>query len=99
MAGETTVNGDLLVYLTQLQVRLRPRLAQPGYSLGLPCWLYGSLLHCLRGDGMNSFTTSNAEALVFRRGHEPAYMRSSHSKSGSDVEETNTGGTTYRGSG
>ncbi|KAL4780663.1 ABC-2 type transporter-domain-containing protein [Aspergillus varians] len=37
---------------------------------------------------LNSSTTSTAEALVFRRGHEPAYMRPGYVKPSSDEENT-----------
>ncbi|KAJ5198072.1 CDR ABC transporter [Penicillium cinerascens] len=83
IAGETTVNGDLYIWLNY----------QYSYShvwrnFGiLIAFLVGFMTIYFVACELNSSTTSTAEALVFRRGHEPAHMRRGHMESGSDVEK------------
>jgi ABC-type multidrug transport system ATPase subunit len=79
--GSTTVNGDRYILLAY------------SYSYSHVWRNFGILIAFLVGfmciyfvaTELNSATTSTAEALVFRRGHEPASLRQDH-KSGSDVE-------------
>lgn len=84
IAGETTVNGDRYIWLNY----------QYSYShvwrnFGiLIAFLVGFMIIYFVACELNSSTSSTAEALVFRRGHEPAHMRRGHMVSGSDVEKT-----------
>ncbi|CAI7605918.1 unnamed protein product [Penicillium glandicola] len=83
VAGSTTVSGDRYIELNY------------SYSYSHVWRNFGILIAFLVGfmaiyfvaTELNSATTSTAEALVFRRGHEPASLRQDH-KSGSDVEST-----------
>jgi len=83
-AGHTTVNGDRYIWLNY----------QYSYShvwrnFGiLIAFLVGFMVIYFVACELNSSTTSTAEALVFRRGHEPAHMRRGHMKSSSDVESS-----------
>ncbi|KAJ5970839.1 CDR ABC transporter [Penicillium vulpinum] len=80
--GSTTVNGDRYIELTYK------------YTYGHVWRNFGILMAFLVGfmciyfvaTELNSATTTTAEALVFRRGHEPASFR--QNKSGTDVENT-----------
>lgn len=83
VAGSPTVNGDRYIELNY------------SYSYGHVWRNFGILMAFLVGFmaiyfiacELNSSTTSTAEALVFRRGHEPPSFRQD-SNSGADVEST-----------
>ncbi|KAI3201102.1 hypothetical protein CBS147311_5163 [Penicillium roqueforti] len=85
LAGATTVNGDRFMALNY-----NYSYAHVWRNFGI---LIGFLIAFMAiyfiATELNSATTSAAEALVFRRGHEPASLRQDH-KSGSDVESTET---------
>lgn len=84
VAGEQTVNGDRYIWLNY-----RYTYEHVWRNLGiLFAFLVGFMAIYFIACELNSSTTSTAEALVFRRGHEPAYMRRGHEKSGDDVENT-----------
>lgn len=84
VAGEQTVNGDRYIWLNYNYTY-----AHVWRNLGiLFAFLVGFMIIYFVACELNSSTTSTAEALVFRRGHEPAYMRRGHEKSGDDVENT-----------
>ncbi|KAL2797413.1 ATP-binding cassette transporter [Aspergillus keveii] len=76
IAGETTVSGDRYILFNW------------DYSYDHVWRNFGILLAFLIGfmviyfvaSELNSSTTSTAEALVFRRGHEPEYMRPGYTK-------------------
>lgn len=84
VAGEQTVNGDRYIW-----ENYNYTYAHVWRNLGiLFAFLVGFMAIYFTACELNSSTTSTAEALVFRRGHEPAYMRRGHEKSGDDVENT-----------
>ncbi|KAJ5768322.1 CDR ABC transporter [Penicillium manginii] len=84
VAGEQTVNGDRYIWLNY-----KYTYAHVWRNLGiLFAFLVGFMAIYFIACELNSSTTSTAEALVFRRGHEPAYMRRGQEKSGDDVENT-----------
>jgi ABC-type multidrug transport system ATPase subunit len=83
-AGDLTVNGDRYIWLNY-----QYSFSHVWRNFGiLIAFLVGFMLIYFVACELNSSTTSTAEALVFRRGHEPAHMRRGHMKSGSDVEST-----------
>ncbi|KAL2815809.1 ABC-2 type transporter-domain-containing protein [Aspergillus cavernicola] len=83
-AGSLTVNGDQYIALNY------------DYSYShvwrnfgiLMAFLVGFMIIYFVATELNSATASTAEALVFRRGHEPPILRQDHMKSGSDVENS-----------
>jgi ABC-type branched-subunit amino acid transport system ATPase component len=82
VAGETTVNGDRYILLN-----FKYSYSHVWRNFGiLIAFLVGFMVIYFLACELNSSTTSTAEALVFRRGHEPAHMRRGQIKSGSDVE-------------
>ncbi|KAL2705150.1 hypothetical protein AAEP93_000400 [Penicillium crustosum] len=83
VAGSRTVNGDRYIALNYSY-----SYSHVWRNFGiLIAFLVGFMLIYFVASELNSATTSTAEALVFRRGHEPARFRQDH-KSGSDVEST-----------
>lgn len=85
-AGKLTVNGD-----DYIRLNYNYSYSHVWRNLGiLFAFLVGFMTIYFVACELNSSTTSTAEALVFRRGHEPAYMRRGHEKSGDDVENTTT---------
>jgi ABC-type multidrug transport system ATPase subunit len=80
-AGSLTVNGDRYI---QLNYSYSYSHVWRNFGI-LIAFLIGFMLIYFIASELNSATTSTAEALVFRRGHEPAYMRPNY-KPGSDVE-------------
>ncbi|KAF4771897.1 hypothetical protein HAV15_004728 [Penicillium sp. str.  len=83
VAGSRTVNGDRYIALNYSY-----SYSHVWRNFGiLIAFLIGFMLIYFIASELNSATTSTAEALVFRRGHEPARFRQDH-KSGSDVEST-----------
>ncbi|KAJ9490393.1 hypothetical protein VN97_g2891 [Penicillium thymicola] len=79
VAGSRTVNGDRYIALNYSY-----SYSHVWRNFGiLMAFLVGFMLIYFVASELNSATTSTAEALVFRRGHEPAKF-----KSGSDVEST-----------
>ncbi|KAJ5118857.1 CDR ABC transporter [Penicillium atrosanguineum] len=84
VAGDLTVNGDSYIW-----ENYRYSFSHVWRNFGiLIAFLIGFMTIYFVACELNSSTTSTAEALVFRRGHEPAHMRRGHEKSGSDVENT-----------
>ncbi|EKV04206.1 ABC multidrug transporter, putative [Penicillium digitatum PHI26] len=82
-AGSTTVNGDRYIELNYTY-----SYSHVWRNFGiLIAFLIGFMLIYFAATEINSATTSTAEALVFRRGHEPARFRKGN-RSGSDVEST-----------
>ncbi|KGO66421.1 CDR ABC transporter [Penicillium italicum] len=83
VAGSTTVNGDRYIELNYAY-----SYSHVWRNFGiLIAFLIGFMVIYFVATELNSATTSTAEALVFRRGHEPARFRQGN-KSGSDVEST-----------
>ncbi|KAJ5111144.1 hypothetical protein N7532_001679 [Penicillium argentinense] len=83
-AGKTTVNGDTYMWLNY-----KYTYEHVWRNLGiLFAFLVGFMIIYFVACELNSSTTSTAEALVFRRGHEPPNMRRGHEKSDNDVENT-----------
>ncbi|KAL2825874.1 ATP-binding cassette transporter [Aspergillus pseudoustus] len=84
IAGETTVSGDRYILFNY------------DYSYDhvwrnfgiLIAFLVGFMVIYFVASELNSSTTSTAEALVFRRGHEPEYMRAGYTKKLSDEESS-----------
>ncbi|KAJ5153278.1 CDR ABC transporter [Penicillium canariense] len=86
IAGDTTVSGDRYI-----MVNYEYSYSHVWRNLGiLFAFLIGFMAIYFIACELNSSTTSTAEALVFRRGHEPAYMRRGQGKSESDVESADT---------
>ncbi|KAJ5538316.1 CDR ABC transporter [Penicillium frequentans] len=84
VAGELTVNGDRYIWLNY-----RYKFSHVWRNFGIMCaFLIGFMAIYFIACELNSSTTSTAEALVFRRGHEPAHLRRGK-KGKSDVEATN----------
>ncbi|KAL4861602.1 hypothetical protein BDV12DRAFT_203849 [Aspergillus spectabilis] len=83
VAGSLTVSGDRYI---QLNYAYSYSHVWRNFGI-LIAFLVAFMLIYFVACELNSATTSTAEALVFRRGHEPASMRQDH-KSGSDVETT-----------
>ncbi|CAG8910041.1 unnamed protein product [Penicillium egyptiacum] len=83
VAGSRTVNGDRYI---QLNYSYSYSHVWRNFGI-LIAFLIGFMIIYFVASELNSATTSTAEALVFRRGHEPASFRQDH-KSGSDVEST-----------
>lgn len=82
IAGQTTVSGDQYI-----AVNFAYSYTHVWRNVGiLFAFLVGFLVIYFIACEVNSSTTSTAEALVFRRGHEPAHMRRGHEKSESDIE-------------
>lgn len=82
MAGKTTVNGD-----TYIWENYQYSFTHMWRNLGiLFAFLVGFMAIYFIACELNSSTTSTAESLVFRRGHEPAYMRRNLKKSKNDEE-------------
>ena len=82
VAGETTVNGDRYIW-----VNYRYTFSHVWRNVGiLFAFLVGFMIIYFVACEWNSSTASTAEALVFRRGHEPPHLR--HKKAGSDAEHT-----------
>jgi ABC-type multidrug transport system ATPase subunit len=82
-AGSRTVSGDRYI---QLNYDYSYSHVWRNFGI-LIAFLVGFMIIYFVASELNSATTSTAEALVFRRGHEPASFRQDH-KSGSDVEST-----------
>ena len=82
-AGSRTVSGDRYI---QLNYDYSYSHVWRNFGI-LIAFLIGFMIIYFVASELNSATTSTAEALVFRRGHEPASFRQDH-KSGSDVEST-----------
>lgn len=83
LAGETVVNGDRYIW-----VNYRYTFSHVWRNVGiLFAFLVGFMAIYFIACEWNSSTASSAEALVFRRGHEPAHLR--RKNAGSDVEDTN----------
>ncbi|KAJ5248081.1 hypothetical protein N7524_012041 [Penicillium chrysogenum] len=82
-AGSRTVSGDRYI---QLNYDYSYSHVWRNFGI-LIAFLIGFMIIYFVASELNSATTSTAEALVFRRGHEPASFRRDH-KSGSDVEST-----------
>lgn len=83
VAGELTVNGDSYIW-----ENYRYSFSHVWRNFGiLIAFLIGFMAIYFVACELNSSTTSTAEALVFRRGHEPAHMRRGHENSGSDIEK------------
>ncbi|KAJ5530865.1 hypothetical protein N7527_004258 [Penicillium freii] len=83
VAGSRTVNGDRYIALNYSY-----SYSHVWRNFGiLIAFLIGFMLIYFIASELNSATTTTAEALVFRRGHEPARFRQGY-KSGSDVEST-----------
>ncbi|KAJ5520314.1 CDR ABC transporter [Penicillium fimorum] len=81
--GSRTVNGDRYIELTYTYTY-----SHVWRNFGiLMAFLVGFMSIYFVATELNSATTSTAEALVFRRGHEPASFRQDH-KSGADVESS-----------
>ncbi|KAJ5154367.1 CDR ABC transporter [Penicillium coprophilum] len=81
--GSRTVNGDRYIELTY-----RYSYSHVWRNFGiLMAFLVGFMCIYFVATELNSATTSTAEALVFRRGNEPASLRQDH-KSGADVESS-----------
>ncbi|KAJ5692401.1 CDR ABC transporter [Penicillium macrosclerotiorum] len=86
VAGETTVNGDRYILLNY-----EYKFSHVWRNVGiLFAFLVGFMAIYFIACELNSSTTSTAESLVFRRGHEPAYMRQDLNNSGSDIESKET---------
>lgn len=86
VAGETTVNGDRYIMLNY-----RYSYSHVWRNVGiLFAFLIGFMVIYFIACEVNSSTTSTAEALVFRRGHEPAHVRRGLKKTESDVESADT---------
>ncbi|KGO61449.1 CDR ABC transporter [Penicillium expansum] len=83
VAGSTTVNGDRYI---ELNYSYSYTHVWRNFGI-LIAFLVGFMVIYFVASELNSATTSTAEALVFRRGHEPARFRQGN-KSGSDVEST-----------
>ncbi|KAJ5930413.1 CDR ABC transporter [Penicillium verhagenii] len=84
VAGALTVNGDRYIYLNY-----RYSFSHVWRNFGILCaFLVGFMAIYFIACELNSSTTSTAEALVFRRGHEPAHLRRGYKKSKSDIETT-----------
>ncbi|KAJ5115109.1 hypothetical protein NUU61_000868 [Penicillium alfredii] len=84
VAGKTTVNGDQYI-----MKNYEYSYSHVWRNFGiLIAFLIGFMAIYFVACELNSSTTSTAEALVFRRGHEPASLRGDYMKSGSDVENT-----------
>ncbi|CAI7581737.1 unnamed protein product [Penicillium discolor] len=83
VAGSRTVSGDRFI---ELNYSYSYSHVWRNFGI-LIAFLVGFMLIYFIASELNSATTSTAEALVFRRGHEPARFRQDH-KSGSDVEST-----------
>ncbi|KAJ5613769.1 CDR ABC transporter [Penicillium herquei] len=82
VAGDLTVSGDRYIYLNY-----RYSFSHVWRNFGILCaFLVGFMAIYFIACELNSSTTSTAEALVFRRGHEPAYLRRGFNKNDSDVE-------------
>lgn len=81
VAGSLTVSGDRYI---QLNYSYSYSHVWRNFGI-LIAFLVGFMLIYFIACELNSATTSTAEALVFRRGHEPPSMRQSH-LAGSDVE-------------
>ncbi|KAJ5334695.1 hypothetical protein N7452_007098 [Penicillium brevicompactum] len=81
VAGSLTVSGDRYI---QLNYSYSYSHVWRNFGI-LIAFLVGFMLIYFIACELNSATTSTAEALVFRRGHEPPSMRQSH-MAGSDVE-------------
>lgn len=82
VAGDLTVNGDRYIW-----VNYRYTYGHVWRNFGiLWAFLIGFMAIYFIACEVNSSTASTAEALVFRRGHEPAYLRRGFKKSGSDEE-------------
>jgi ABC-type branched-subunit amino acid transport system ATPase component len=82
IAGQTTVSGDRYI-----AVNYAYSYTHVWRNIGiLFAFLVGFMTIYFIACEVNSSTTSTAEALVFRRGHEPASMRRGHEKSESDIE-------------
>ncbi|KAJ5816604.1 CDR ABC transporter [Penicillium robsamsonii] len=81
--GSRTVNGDRYIELTYSYTY-----SHVWRNFGiLMAFLVGFMCIYFVATEVNSATTSTAEALVFRRGHEPASLHQDH-KSGADVESS-----------
>ena len=84
VAGELTVNGDRYRWLNY-----RYKFSHVYRNLGiLLAFLIAFMIIYFVASELNSSTASTAEALVFRRGHEPAHLHRSYKKTKSDVEST-----------
>ncbi|KAJ5566187.1 hypothetical protein N7535_007825 [Penicillium sp. DV-2018c] len=83
VAGSRTVNGDRYI---QLNYSYSYSHVWRNFGI-LMAFLVGFMVIYFVACELNSSTTSKAESLVFRRGHEPASLRQGP-KSGSDVEAT-----------
>ncbi|KAJ5711055.1 CDR ABC transporter [Penicillium malachiteum] len=82
VAGDLTVSGDRYIYLNY-----RYTFSHVWRNFGILCaFLVGFMAIYFIACELNSSTTSTAEALVFRRGHEPAYLRRGFNKNDADVE-------------
>ncbi|KAJ6157497.1 hypothetical protein N7470_005089 [Penicillium chermesinum] len=82
VAGQTTVSGDAYIW-----ENYQYTFSHMWRNLGiLFAFLVGFMAIYFIACELNSSTTSTAESLVFRRGHEPEYMRRKMQNSTSDVE-------------
>ncbi|KAJ5812426.1 hypothetical protein N7474_008727 [Penicillium riverlandense] len=82
IAGQTTVSGDRYILHNY-----KYSYSHVWRNFGiLIAFLIGFMIIYFVASELNSSTTSTAEALVFRRNHEPGYMRPGHVKSNYDEE-------------
>jgi ABC-type lipoprotein export system ATPase subunit len=85
-AGETSISGDRYI-----QVNYEYSYSHVWRNVGiLFAFLIGFMIIYFVACELNSSTTSVAEALVFRRGHEPAYMRRCHKEADDNIESIDT---------
>ncbi|KAH1586622.1 hypothetical protein KXV31_003511 [Aspergillus fumigatus] len=82
VAGQTTVNGDRFIYYN---FKYSYNHVWRNFGI-LMAFLIGFMAIYFLASELNSSTTSTAEALVFRRNHQPQHMRAENGKSTSDEE-------------
>jgi ABC-type multidrug transport system permease subunit len=82
VAGQTTVSGDRYIFYN-----FKYSYDHVWRNFGiLIAFLIGFMAIYFLASELNSSTTSTAEALVFRRNHQPEHMRAENVKSTSDEE-------------